>query len=223
MNGAFFMNRNILIKAIREELESGEIRKDLFPMITDFGVRDYSETVHTMGLNYITAIGRTINGVTAVSECPVYPYEKNENFINQEKRVAEISLGYKLPKETEVRPDSIWYSKTENKPLLLSEFERCDNSRLKNKKLEEKIQNLLISYHQLGGEVPLILFVYWTYSKVTPGDISSYIRIFDDGFTTNNGKKIYGIDGRKTDYLIYHCVATGDKENLTLNQWIKVR
>jgi hypothetical protein len=67
--------------------------------------------------------------------------------------------------------------------LLLCEFERYDNSRLKNRKLEEKIQNLLIAYHQLGGNIPLILFVYWTYPKVTPGDISNYIRIFDEGFT----------------------------------------
>ncbi|WP_286680332.1 hypothetical protein [Tepidanaerobacter sp. EBM-49] len=54
------MVRERLIQAIREEMKTGEIRKRFFPMMTDFGVRDYSETVHTMGLNYLTAIGRTI-------------------------------------------------------------------------------------------------------------------------------------------------------------------
>jgi hypothetical protein len=224
MNGAFLMDRESLIKGIREELQKGELRDEIFPMMTRFGIRDYSETVHTMGLNYLTAIGRTITDTTAVSECPVYPYESitfNEGYTVS--RVSESSGNYSTSKEPEVRPDSIWFSKKDNKPLLLCEFERYDKSRLKNKKLEEKIQNLLIAYHQLGGDVPLILFVYWTYPKVTPGDISEYIRIFDDGFTMNNGKRVYGIDGRKTSYLIYHCVASGDKEMLTFNQWIKVR
>ncbi|UZQ52405.1 hypothetical protein [Clostridium kluyveri] len=218
------MDRDMLIKGIREEMQTGEIRKRFFPMMTDFGIRDYSETVHTMGLNYLTAIGRTISGTTAISECPVYPYERTSvNSIYKASNVAETFEGYTTNKEPVVRPDSIWYSTKDNQPLLLSEFERYDKSRLKNKKLEEKIQNLLIAYHQLGGDVPLILFVYWTYPKVTPGDISDYIRIFDDGFTMSNGKRVNGIDGRKTSYLIYHCVASGDKEKLILNQWIKVR
>ncbi|WP_031517024.1 hypothetical protein [Desulfofalx alkaliphila] len=214
------MVRERLIQAIREEMKTGEIRKRFFPMMTDFGVRDYSETVHTMGLNYLTAIGRTISDTTAISECPVYPYEK-QTFMAE--KVAEESGEYHIDKKPAVRPDSIWYSTKDNQPLLLCEFERYDNSRLKNRKLEEKIQNLLIAYHQLGGNIPLILFVYWTYPKVTPGDISNYIRIFDEGFTMGNGTRVPGIDGRKTSYLVYHCVASGDKDNLTFNQWIKVR
>lgn len=214
------MVRERLIQGIRDEMKTGEIRERFFPMMTGFGVRDYSETVHTMGLNYLTAIGRTISDTTAISECPVYPYEKQTYMA---EKVAEVSGEYRTQKEPTVRPDSIWYSTKDNQPLLLCEFERYDNSRLKNKKLEEKIQNLLIAYHQLGGNVPLILFVYWTYPKVTPGDISNYIRIFDEGFTMSNGTRVYGIDGRKTSYLVYHCVASGDKDNLTFNQWIKVR
>ena len=82
------MVRERLIQAIREEMKTGEIRKRFFPMMTDFGVRDYSETVHTMGLNYLTAIGRTISDTTAISECPVYPYEK-QTFMAE--KVAEES------------------------------------------------------------------------------------------------------------------------------------
>lgn len=226
MNGELLMVKERIIQGIREELKTGNIRKELFPMMTNFGVRDYSETVHTMGLNYLTAIGRTINGITAISECPVYPYENEivtSSSINVSEMVADGLGDYTAGKEPIVRPDSIWYSIKDNKPLLLCEFERYDNSRIKNKKLEEKIQNLLIAYNQLGRNIPLILFVYWTYSKVTPGDISNYISIFDEGFVMNNGTKIKGIDGRITEYLVYHCVAAGDKDNLTFNQWIKVR
>ena len=219
------MDREILVKNIREELITGEIRKKLFPMMTTYGIRDYSETVHTMGLNYLTAIGRTIDGVTAISECPVYPYEEinNSSIANMNIKVADLPGEYKAEREPIVRPDSIWYSIIDNIPLLLCEFERYDNSRLKNGKLKEKIQNLLIAYNQLGRRVPLILFVYWTYPKVTPGDITDYIRIFDEGFLMSNGVRVQGIDGRITEYLVYHCVASGVKENLTFNQWIKVR
>lgn len=226
MNGEISMVKERLIEGITQELKIGRIRKELFPMMTNFGVRDYSETVHTMGLNYLTAIGRRIKDVTAISECPVYPYGNN-NFItgsiDMNIMVADEPGNYKGDKEPIARPDSIFYSTVDNQPLLICEFERYDNSRLKNKKLEEKIQNLLIAYNQLGRNVPLILFVYWTYPKITPGDISNYIRIFDEGFVMNNGTRIQGIDGRRTEYLVYHCVASGDKDNLTFNQWIKVR
>lgn len=226
MNGELTMVKEKLIQGITEELKNGNLREELFPMMTRFGVRDYSETVHTLGLNYLTAIGRTIKEVTAVSECPIYPYEKDSfitGSIDNNIKVADEYGKYKGSDEPIVRPDSIFYSTTNNQPLLICEFERYDKSRLKNKKLEEKIQNLLIAYNQLGRNLPIILFVYWTYPKITPGDISEYIRIFDEGFVMSNGRRIQGIDGRKTEYLVYHCVASGNKENLTFNQWIKVR
>lgn len=216
------MDRNNILKVIREEFQTGKIREDLFPMITKFGVRDYSETVHSLALNYITAIGRAINEIAAVSEYPVYPYESNYNESNM---IAESPSLYeeKKTKDAEVRPDSIWYSKKDNSPILISEFERYEKNRIKNKKLEEKIQNLLIAYHQLGSKVPIILFVYWSYASVTPGEMSNVISILDKGFTLPNKKFISGIDSSRTSYLVYHCIASGNKENLILNQWIKIR
>lgn len=217
------MDRNNIIKAIREEFQKGKIRDDLFPMMTKFGVRDYSETVHSLALNYITATGRTIDEIAAVSECPVYPYE---SIYKESDMIAESSSSYyeeKKTKDAEIRPDSIWYSKKDNSPVLISEFERYEKNRIKNKKLEEKIQNLLIAYHQLGSKVPIILFVYWSYASVTPGDMSEVISILDRGFTLPNKKFISGIDSRKTSYLVYHCIASGNKEKLILNQWIKIR
>lgn len=216
------MDRNNIIKVIREEFQTGKIREDLFPMMTKFGVRDYSETVHSLALNYITAIARAIDEIATVSEYPVYPYESNYNESNM---IAESPSLYEenKTKDAEVRPDSIWYSKKDNSPILISEFERYEKNRIKNKKLEEKIQNLLIAYHQLGSKVPIILFVYWSYASVTPGDMSNVISILDKGFTLPNKKFISGIDSSRTSYLVYHCIASGDKENLILNQWIKIR
>ena len=136
------MDREILVKSIREELKAGEIRKKLFPMMTTYGIRDYSETVHTMGLNYLTAIGRTIDGVTAISECPVYPYEEinNSSISNMNIKVVDLPGEYKVEREPIVRPDSIWYSIIDNTPLLLCEFERYDNSRLKMESLKKNTE-----------------------------------------------------------------------------------
>lgn len=212
------MNKNKIISFIKEEFKVGGIRNEMFPMMTKFGVRDYSETVHSLGLNYITAIGRYIDEIAAVSECPVYPHKDNNVY---SECVAEGLETYG-DKINEVRPDSIWFSKEDNRPILICEFERYEKNKRKDLKVKEKIENLLIAYHQLGGNVPIILFVYWSYAAENPGDIEEYISIFDNGFRKSNGIYIPGINGVKTTYLIYRCVATGSIENLKLNQWVEV-
>lgn len=212
------MNKNKILSFIKEEFKNGSIRNDMFPMMSKFGVRDYSETVHSLGLNYITAIGRYIDGIAAISECPVYPHKGNRDCSDY---VAEGLEAYGV-KINEVRPDSIWFSKEDNKPILICEFERYEKNKRKDLKIKEKIENLLIAYHQLGGNVPVILFVYWSYATENPGEIDEYISILDNGFRKSNGVYIPGINGIDTSYLIYRCVAIGNSENLKLNQWVEV-
>lgn len=192
---------------IIHEFKNGYIRNTWFPMLTTRGMRDYSETVHSTGLNYITEMGRQLDGYTALSEYPVYPV--HDKFSHSLTR--------------EVRPDSIWYDKDSLKPVLVSEFERFENSKAKNDKLREKIENLLIAYHQLGGDLPIILFVYWSYNGIIPRDIEKYISIFDEGFRLPNGTYINGINSFLSDYLVFQAVAQGGKERLTINQWIQVK
>jgi len=212
------MNKNKIICFIKEEFKIGTIRNEMFPMMTKFGVRDYSETVHSLCLNYITAIGRGINEISAISECPVYPYKDKEDYSDY---VAERLETYG-DKINEVRPDSIWFSKKDNSPVLICEFERYEKNIRKDLKVKEKIENLLLAYHQLGGCVPIILFVYWSHATQNPGGIDEYISIFDNGFKKSNGTYVPGINGVKTSYLIYRCVAVGNSENLKLNQWVEV-
>jgi hypothetical protein len=212
------MDREKIIDFIKEEFKIGNIRNELFPMMTQFGIKDYSETVHTIGLNYITAIGRYIEGVTSISECPVYPYQKTCHY---GQMVAESRANYEV-KVNEVRPDSIWYSKKDNSPILICEFERYEKNRKKDLKIKEKIENLLIAYHQLGGDIPIILFVYWSYTGKNPGEIEQYISILDNGFKKIDGTFVRGINALKTKYLVYRCVASGNTDNLILNQWVEV-
>lgn len=206
-NGESLMDKGEIKEWIIQEFQNGKIRDTWFPMLSVSGVRDYSETVHSTGLNYITEIGRQLDGYTAVSEYPVYPI--NESF------------GHSITRE--VRPDSIWYNKEDLKPVLVSEFERFENSKAKNEKLRGKIENLLIAYHQLGGNLPIILFVYWSHSGIVPKDIEKYISIFDEGFRLPNGTYINGINSFESDYLVFQAVAKGNKEKLMINQWIQVK
>lgn len=212
------MNRDKIVSFIKQEFSEGKIRNDLFPMMTRFGVKDYSETVHTMGLNYITAIGRYIDGITAISECPVYPYNINTAL----NHFAAEENGSYLNNKKEVRPDSIWFSKEDNSPILICEFERYEKNNQKDLKIIEKIENLLVAYHQLGGNIPIILFVYWSYVAENPANIDDYIKIFNNGFRGEKGIYINGINALKTNYIIYRCVASGDSECVRLNQWVEV-
>jgi hypothetical protein len=82
-NGAHSMNREKIIDFIKEEFKEGNIRNEMFPMMTQFGIRDYSETVHTVGLNYITAIGRNIEGITSLSISHLQTIEQYLNQIQQ--------------------------------------------------------------------------------------------------------------------------------------------
>lgn len=176
-------------------------------MLTHYGVRDYSESVHSTGLNYLTEIGRQVEGVISLSEFPVYP----------------IDSQYLHSLTREVRPDSVWFNRETGLPLLVAEFERFESSKLKLDKLREKIENLLLAYHQFGGKLALILFVYWSYQGAVPKDIDNYLRIFDEGYRLANGKYIPGINSFYTECLVFQAMASGSKEKITINQWIQVR
>lgn len=202
-------SKEIIKQTLIAEMDQGIIRSRDFPMLGNSGMRDYSETVHSVGLNYITQIGRSIDDIVALSECPVYRRDDGD---------------YAARVTREIRPDSIWFERETMAPVLVAEFERYESNRFKNRKLQEKIENLLIAYHQLGGKVPMILLVYWTYNDGTIArDIDRYIGIFDKGFYLKNGKWIPGINSAITNYLVYQAVAQGSKDNMTIKQWIKVR
>ena len=194
------MDKAVLLEPLRTEFMKGTLRKTLFPMLTDFGIRDYSENVHSHGLNYLTAIGRSIEHVSAISECPVYPQKYART----------------------VRPDSVWFDARDMSPLLLCEFERFEKTREKRQKLQEKVENLLVGYHQLGSRLPVILFVCWSLSSITLGEISRLTGIFDRGFTLPDGQFVPGINSVRTSYLICHCIATGSKDCLKFNNWIRI-
>ena len=201
------MDKFQLKSLVINEFNQGNIRRNYFPMLTNQGIRDYSESVHSAGLNYLTEIGRHIEGVTSLSEFPIYP--------------VEIQYSHNLTRE--VRSDSLWFELDTGRPLLVAEFERFDKSKLKHDKLGEKIENLLLAYHQLGGELAIILFVYWSYQGAVPNHIEKYLKTFDEGFSLANGKYIPGVNSHQTECVVFQAIASGVKEKLIINEWIQVR
>jgi hypothetical protein len=201
MNGENSVNKQVISDYITQELNSGAIRSAHFSMLTEHGVNDYSEAIHSLGLNYITQIGRSIEGVTAVSEYPV----KGEK---------------KYPRE--VRPDSIWFDNKDMRPLLVSEFERFESNRIKRKKLLEKSENLLIAYHQLGGNLPVVLLAYWCYGVDNPNISEEILSIFNNGFKLDN-QWVPGINALLTKVILVHAIATELNGKITINRWIKIQ
>lgn len=198
--GVNIMGKDIISSYIVNEFNSGIIREAYFPMMCNGGLTDYSEMVHSIGLNYITQIGRTIKDVVSISECPLM-----QNNL--------------LPRE--IRADSIWFDNKNFNPILISEFERYQNTRIKRTKVREKAENLIIGYHQLNKDLQVVLYVTWGIGLVVPQEMESIKRLFIDGFYFD-GTWISGIDSRNTTLLIYHAIASNINGKLLFNKWVRL-
>ena len=89
-------------------------------MLTDWGVEDFSLTIHSLGCNYLSSLGRE-HGYWAMSEYPV--------------RVSKPGV------VSSIRPDTVWWSRPDGNVILLGEFERYIPGQ--EQKLMEKARNLV--------------------------------------------------------------------------------
>src|SRR5262249_49350190 len=108
----------LLRHRLAEEFQSRAFLRDEFPMLASWGVEDYSHTVHSLGLNYLAALGRHF-GLWAVSEYPVAP--------------APAYLAVR-----NVRCDVVWFARPDGRVALLAEFERYEETRGKQERLRQK-------------------------------------------------------------------------------------
>ncbi|MGI6648309.1 MAG: hypothetical protein ACOX5W_04395 [Bacillota bacterium] len=191
---------------LRDELKTGTLRHQLFPMLTGFGIRDYADTVRTLGLNYVTEIGRRVLGMTAVSEYPVFPQGK-----------------YNARDYREVKLGSVWFEKLTNQPFLVGEFERYEEAVGQTSRLRVRVEDLLLGYHQLGAQPQIVLLVYWTLSKTNPPRADKFIKLLEQGFSLPNTSLVPGVIASNTKILVYYCLASGTRDNLILNQWIEIK
>ncbi|WP_409338938.1 ATP-binding protein [Pseudomonas aeruginosa] len=101
-----------------------------YPMLSSWGVRDEDVLVHSLGCSAWNELGSEL-GFMAVAECPV-----------------------PMTHGADIRADSTWFSRTQRTPDVLIEFERFDGTDRGQKKLDEKLCNLLEASMR-WGDAPL--------------------------------------------------------------------
>ena len=158
-----------LNKKIIEEFNSLSFVAEAFPMLTDWGVEDFSLTIHSLGCNYLSALGRSLD-FWAMSDYPV--------------RLLSNGTG-------SIRPDAVWWKKSDQNIILLGEFERFDPSN-KNK-VVEKAKNLIQAHYEVGDRPRILVLMVWTMAGTDLSFLESVRKIANEGFRSNNGNLVPGI------------------------------
>ena len=140
-------------------------------MMVDWGVEDFSHTIHSLGCNYLSAFGREA-GFWAVSEYPV--------------RIPTSDRSHS------VRSDVAWWARPQGDVILVGEFERYDGG---ESKLAEKAKNLLQAHHTLGDAPRVLLLVAWTISGTNVGTNDNVDRVMHRGFQPKNAPEVPGLSG----------------------------
>jgi hypothetical protein len=155
--------------SIREELLTLKFARDTFPMLTDWGVEDFSVTIHSLGCNYLSALGRDL-GFWSMSEYPV--------------KLAAHNC-------SSIRPDVVWWSRPEKHISLLGEFERFSQGQ--QQKLLAKARNLLLAHYETGEEARLLLLLSWVMAGTDLNVLREITALGHNGFRADNGKIVPGL------------------------------
>jgi hypothetical protein len=174
--------------ALSREFATLEFARAEFPMLTKWGVRDESVSVHSLGFNYLAALGRHL-GFWAATE---YPIRVGSSF---------------------VRPDFVWWSKGDQQVKLIGEFERFEAGQ--QAKLVEKAKNLMLSYQALDRRPEAMVLVPWTHAGTDLAGNSAARSVAYDGFRSSNGQMICGL-GTEASFLLAHAIFGRSEDNVRL-------
>lgn len=153
---------------VREELQSQVYMREEFPMLTTWGCP--SDTIHSAGLNYLTAMGRH-HGYWAISEYPV-----------------PNATGLKVDRS--VRSDVCWFNKADGAVILLGEFEHYDPSAQGRLKIKQKAENLVIAHHQLPHNQRILLLAIWTATGIPVNGLQDLTNAVRQAFRDGAGNSI---------------------------------
>jgi hypothetical protein len=163
---------------LRREFRSLAVAREQFPMVTDWGVEDFSETIHSLGMNYLTSIGKA-GGRIAVSEYPI-----------------RLFTGQSGPAEVPafVGPDVVWWDRVSRRIQLIGEFERCEVNLVRRQALTEKVRNLLLAHRAIGVEPRILLLMLWALSGTQIQAVSEFQSLIRSGFRSPGGVRVAGLD-----------------------------
>lgn len=182
------MNAAQIRSALSREFATLEFARAEFPMLTTWGVRDESVSVHSLGFNYLAALGRHL-GFWAATEYPI--------------RVGN----------TFVRPDFVWWSKEDQQVKLIGEFERFEAGQ--QPKLVDKAKNLMLSYEALDRSPEAMVLVPWTLAGTDLAGNSAARSVAFEGFRSSDGELVPGI-GTEASFLLAHAIFGKSQENVRL-------
>jgi hypothetical protein len=159
-----------VVAALAAELRSFSLLRETLPMLSTWGVPDYSTTIHSLLINYLTALGRAA-GFWAVSEYPILP--SGQVRVNRD-----------------IRCDLAWFAPPAGQVVLLSEVERWSAGRRAPDVLRRKAENLAVAHHQVEPGPRVLLLAVWT----TPSEpilgletLRSHLR---SGFSDDLGTRV---------------------------------
>ena len=137
-----------------------------YPMLSGWGVRDEDVMVHSLGCSAWNELGSKL-GFMAVSECPV-----------------------PMTHGADIRADSTWFSRTQRTPDVLIEFERFDGTDRGQKKIDEKLCNLLEASMRWGNAPSVLILSAWNKGVVSAPNKEVFAQRCRQGFKSSVGAQV---------------------------------
>ena len=111
---------------------------------------------------------------------------------------------------TFVRPDVVWWCKSDKRIVLIGEFERFEPGQ--QEKLADKSKNLLRSYESLNREAETLILMPWTIAGTNLTGNHTARAVAYDGFRDSDGQTISGI-GEEANFILAHAIF-GSSQNI---------
>lgn len=189
------MDLTELRQRLDQEFSSFDFGRAKFPLLFQTGIDD--SAVHSAGVSYLLALGIEL-GLSAIAEYPLI-----------------VHADERWKKTSKVMPDSVWFHPQKKQPWIAFEFERFEKG--DELKIQDKVQNLALSYHQSRETVELCVLIYWLRSGIAPRAIDPLRKIFEQGFSVN-GLVVQAPKCSLSLYKFVFCQAssTNGAENLKI-------
>lgn len=182
-----------LVARISDSMTSLGFIDSCYPMLSSWGVRDEDVLVHSLGCSAWNQLGHEL-GFMAVTECP-----------------APMTHG------ADIRPDSTWFSREQRIPDVLIEFERFDGTDRGQRKLDEKLCNLLEASMRWEDTPSVLILSAWSKGVVSAPNKERFLERCQRGFKSAAGVQVPPI--RNTAVLFSRFIFEIEgRASLLLNQ-----
>jgi len=178
-----------ITQALDEEFRTLSFLRDSFPMLTDWAVRDESVLIHSLGCNYLAALGRHL-GFWAINECP-----------------------FRVTGGNTIRPDAVWWKKDDRQVMFLAEFERYQAGQ--DAKLAAKAKNLVETYAAINPKPVVALLLTWVFAGTDLKGARAAGTVAYNGFAGTGNSWIGGMGGEHR-FLHYFAIFGREGENTKL-------